>query len=128
MTGLARQLEELTGQVARLEAERDELRRELQRRGDQVVEAAAASYLTVEEVMQLARCSESTIRRAVRSGDLKGSRHAHRLAIREQDVHAWIEAHPAASRARPQPRMRRGRNPAPGSVAALRAIDPELSA
>lgn len=93
-----------------------------------VMETAPVDYLTVEEAAELARCDHKTIRRAIHSERLRAFRPANRLLIREPDVRAWIESRTASSSARTRPpRMRRGRPPAPGSVAALRALDSELA-
>jgi len=49
------------------------------------------SYLTVQEVAQLARCEHKTVRRAIHGGALTAYKPAARLLIREDDARTWIE-------------------------------------
>lgn len=82
------------------------------------------TYLTPEEAAQLAHCSTKTIRRAIASGRLRAFRPTTRLLLAESDVRAWVES-PAPE---PKPRRRQGRRRVqPGSVAALRQIERELT-
>ena len=86
----------------------------------------APRYLTVQEVAELARCEHKAVRNAVHSGELEAFRRAERILVREADAIAWIEARPARS-ATPRPRPSKRRRQAPGSVAALREMESELS-
>jgi excisionase family DNA binding protein len=88
-------------------------------------------YLTIQEVAELARCEHRTVRRAIRSGDLKASLIGGRWIVRTDAVEEWFDTRanhrilPASS-----PTARRARGPAPrgkapgmpGSVADLEAI------
>lgn len=85
-----------------------------------------SSYLTIPEAMELARCSEKTIRRAFGSGALRAFRPTNRVLFREEDVRAWIESRSAIPEP-PAPRRTRRSRSKPGSVAELKAIDRELS-
>jgi excisionase family DNA binding protein len=57
-----------------------------------------AALLTVAEVAERLRCSEPTVRRRIRDGELP----AHRLGegrsalrVRENELEAWLDRHPA---------------------------------
>lgn len=90
----------------------------------------SSPYLTFQEVAELARCEHRTVRRAIRSGQLKASLIGGRWIVRDTAVEEWIEAC-ANSRGplarTPQPRRSRTRERdtmpgRPGSVADLEAI------
>jgi excisionase family DNA binding protein len=88
-------------------------------------------YLTIQEVAELARCEHRTVRRAIKSGDLKASLIGGRWIVRAEAVEEWFDAR-ANHRILPplSSVARRGRGPArtatepgrPGSVADLEAI------
>jgi len=88
-------------------------------------------YLTIQEVAELARCEHRTIRRAIRSGELKASLIGGRWIVRADAVDEWFEARanhrilPPTSR--PTARVRGAAPPFKdpgrlGSVADLEAI------
>jgi excisionase family DNA binding protein len=89
-------------------------------------------YLTIQEVAELARCEHRTVRRAIRSEELKASLIGRRWIVRDSDVDEWFEARannrllPSPDAARPEQRSinRSGRDTRhrPGSVADLEAI------
>jgi excisionase family DNA binding protein len=87
-------------------------------------------YLTVQEVAELARCEHRTVRRAIRSGELRASLIGGRWIVKDTAVEEWIEActndrRPAAAPSLQRPPLKRARSvsPArPGSVADLEAI------
>ncbi len=91
-------------------------------------------YLTIQEVARLARCEHRTVRRAIRSGELKASLIGGRWIVREDAVEDWFDAranHLAGPSRAPQAResgRARRRTPTagaparPGSVADLEAI------
>jgi excisionase family DNA binding protein len=88
------------------------------------------SYLTVEEVAELARCGHKAVRRAIRDGALRAFRPTKRLLIREEDATAWIESCAAAVAREPgirSPTTRRSSTSTAraGTVAALRRIERE---
>lgn len=107
----------MTGTSDPFDAARDRLRAQ-----------TPAPYLTVEEVAALARCEHKAIRNAIHSDALPAFRTAERILVREADAIAWIESRPARQPAPAQRRRRaKQRRQAPESVAALRAIEQELS-
>lgn len=90
-------------------------------------------YLTVQEVAEMARCEHRTVRRAIRSGELKASLIGGRWIVKVSAVEEWFEAcansriaaAPAAQPGLPRrPRMRARENGSsrPGSIADLEAI------
>jgi excisionase family DNA binding protein len=91
-------------------------------------------YLTIQEVAHLARCEHRTVRRAIRSGELRASLIGGRWIVREDAVEAWFDARAnhglvphGAARARDLGRSRSptrmaGAPARPGSVADLEAI------
>jgi excisionase family DNA binding protein len=91
-------------------------------------------YLTIQEVAELARCEHRTVRRAIRSGELKASLIGGRWIVREDDVEAWFDARAnhrlvrhGAEQTHDRGRLRLPTAPAakpmrPGSVADLKAI------
>jgi excisionase family DNA binding protein len=87
-------------------------------------------YLTIQEVAELARCEHRTVRRAIRSGDLKASLIGGRWIVRNTAVEEWFEACTSTRAQLPpdpqsrQPRKRERDSVAgrPGSVADLEAI------
>ena len=84
-------------------------------------------YLTASEAAALARCHPKTIYRAVTAGHLPRRGATARVLLLEADVRAWIENGPPPPPSCPLPRMPGGRSSSPGSVAALRAMDPEMT-
>jgi len=88
-------------------------------------------YLTIQEVAELARCEHRTVRRAIRSGELRASLIGGRWIVRTDAVEDWFETR-ANHRVLPPPSRvpRRNGRPAPassepgrpGSVADLEAI------
>jgi excisionase family DNA binding protein len=91
-------------------------------------------YLTIQEVAQLARCEHRTVRRAIRSGELRASLIGGRWIVREDAVEAWFDARtnhrlvPSGAALARDPGRTRLRTPKagaparPGSVADLEAI------
>src|SRR4051794_8064002 len=90
----------------------------------------SSPYLTVQEVAELARCEHRTVRRAIRTGELKASLIGGRWIVRDSAVDEWFEAcanGPTAARATPEPqrprvRARQSAPTRPGSIADLEAI------
>jgi excisionase family DNA binding protein len=90
-------------------------------------------YLTVQEVAAMARCEHRTVRRAIRSGELKASLIGGRWIVKVTAVEEWFEAcansriavpqasQPRAPR-RPRVRARDNLPTRPGSIADLEAI------
>jgi excisionase family DNA binding protein len=78
-------------------------------------EATAPSYLTVKEVVELARCEHKAVRRAIHLGYLQAFRPTNKLLIRESDAHAWIQSRSrrtVPTAARPAQLRRGGQSPA----------------
>lgn len=53
------------------------------------------SFLSCAEAAQVAHCSEMTIKRAVKSGELKAYRPGKGYAIESDDLIRWIKSKPS---------------------------------
>jgi excisionase family DNA binding protein len=56
-------------------------------------EARPGSLLTIKDVVAFTRCSDSTVRRAVRNGQLTAFSMPGGLRFRQEDVDGWVQAH-----------------------------------
>jgi excisionase family DNA binding protein len=84
--------------------------------------------LSVDDVHALTGISTHAIRRAIKRGELAGSKVANCVRVRESDYDAWIDAgriEPPARAAPARPRARRAstRDAGAASVARLKAIE-----
>jgi len=90
-------------------------------------EQMRSPYLTVPEVAQFARCEQKAVRKAVHDGVLSAFAPARKILIREEDARAWVESRPARASASSRSAKPRRRQQGPGSVAALREIQRDLT-
>ncbi len=52
-----------------------------------------ADFLTTAEVAELLRCSDESVRRAIRSGDLEAVQFGHVIRIRREAFDAFLQQH-----------------------------------
>jgi excisionase family DNA binding protein len=72
---------------------------------------ATPRLLTPDEAGELLRCSGETVKRYVRSGELRAFRHRGRVLIPEQAIEQFVEERLTGEHAaKEQPRLRRGRS------------------
>jgi excisionase family DNA binding protein len=67
-------------------------------------------YLTLRQADSEAPCSERTIRRAIKSGDLEGFMCGGKWVVRPDALHEWIQREPLRSSHRKADKRRRMRD------------------
>jgi hypothetical protein len=84
------------------------------------VKGVPRGYVTVQRAMQIAHCSEVTIRRAVRRQILEVMRWRGRVILKERSIRQWLKASPYVP-AKQGPLYRKHNIEAPASTAAQAA-------
>ena len=77
------------------DAVREVIREEFRAMGGPSVDANESKpYLTVVEAADLSRLGESTIRHAIRKGQLRAHKVGERVIIKREDLEQFVESHP----------------------------------